>query len=119
VVSHPSVNWQEYFYSIRRECPWSWASWSKDLIDISKWCGEIVPLDHYDARIYVVKLNRRRVKKLAKQLDQGVYEWLWSSPGYGPYATPVACLIQQDRNKLNEIRKKSHDIIRSLSDYAK
>jgi hypothetical protein len=101
------VNWEEYFYNIRQQCPWSWAAWQRNEIDITRWQGTVIELGNYQARIYTVNLNRRRLKKLAKLLDNDIIcEWLWSEPNYGPWATPVSVLIQQDRNKLNQIRKQ-------------
>lgn len=106
--SHQSVDWQKYFESIQRECPWSMIAWIKGKIDIKSWhgCDCILSLGDFRARMYTVKnLNKRQLKKLCKQLDHGDCEWLWSYPGYGPYATPRAVLIQQSRRELNDIRK--------------
>ena len=105
--NHQSVNWLEYFESIRKQCPWSLAAWQQNKIGITKWQGEIIDLGPLEARVYVTKgLNPRRLKKLSRDLDQGTYEWLWSYPGYGKFATPVFCLIQQDRNRLQQLRSK-------------
>jgi hypothetical protein len=106
VVKAADVNWEGYFLKIKQRCPWSWAAWHRGLVDIVKYNKNWKPLGVYQARIHIVKLNKRRLKKLCKQLDQGEYEWLWSEPSYGKYATPVACLIQQDRQQLNDIRKR-------------
>jgi hypothetical protein len=54
----------------------------------------------------VLDLSRRRLKKLAAQRDRGTDEWLWSEPGYGAYGAPVACLIQQNRAELNQLRQQ-------------
>jgi hypothetical protein len=106
VVKAADVDWSEYFLKIKSQCPWSQPAWSKGKIDIARWSGKVVDLGVYSARVYTVKnKNRRRLKKLCKQLDQGVCEWLWSYPGYGAYATPVAVLIQQNRAELDAIRK--------------
>lgn len=101
------VNWQEYFYLIRQQCPWSWAAWQRSEIDIQRWQGKPQELGNYQARIYIVDLTRRRLKKLAEKLDlDPVSEWLWSEPNYGPWATPIPVLIQQDRARLEEIRQE-------------
>ena len=108
VRNHQSVNWSEYFLSITKQCPWSTVAWAKGKIDIKSWQGSdcILSLGDFRARMYTVKnLNKRKLKKLCKQLDHGDCEWLWSYPGYGPYATPCAVLIQQSRQELNDIRK--------------
>ena len=105
VVKAADANWESYFLKIKSQCPWSWTAWQKNNIDIVKWQGKIIDLGSFDARIYLTKsLNPRRLKKLCRDLDQGVYEWLWSYPGYGPFATPMFCLIQQDRARLEQIR---------------
>lgn len=106
VRSRQSVDWNIYFDHIKTQCPWSWAAWQQGKIDIVKYKKTQKPLDGYQARIYIVELSRRRLKKLCKKLDQGDSEWLWSEPGYGPWATPVPCLIQQNRAQLTAIRKK-------------
>lgn len=100
------VNWNAYFDKIKTVCPWSNTAWGKHLIDIKPWKGIVLELEPFHARVYTTDLNRRRLKKLCKTLDHGVYEWLWSEPTYGPYATPVSVLIQQDRQQLNNIRDK-------------
>jgi hypothetical protein len=105
VRNHQSVNWDNYFFKIKEVCPWSLVAWHKGKIDIVQ-TKEILPLGDYRARIYVFDLTRRRLKKLCKQRDQGEYEWLWSHPAYGKNGTPFACLIQQNRQELNQIRSK-------------
>jgi hypothetical protein len=105
--SRQSVDWGSYFLSIQSECPWSLVAWTKGKIDITKWAGKVVDLNDFRARVHVVKnTNKRKLKKIAKQLDEGDCEWLWSYPGYGPYATPVPVLIQQNRSELTMIRSR-------------
>jgi hypothetical protein len=109
-VKAADVNWSEYFEGIRKQCPWSLAAWTKGEITVSKWQGSSQPLGTMQARMYVTPtLNQRRLKKLCKTLDHGADEWLWSYPNYGPYATPVAVLIQQSRARLTELRQKSKE----------
>jgi hypothetical protein len=105
VRNHQSVDWTEYFARIRPVCPWSGAAWRTDQIDIV-YTRTIRPLGAYRARIYVLDLTRRRLKKLAAQRDSGPDEWLWSHPGYGAYGAPVPCLIQQNRAELNQLRQQ-------------
>lgn len=101
-----AVNWEEYFYSIKKQCPWSWAAWQQGEILVRR-LGEPQDLGEYSAIVYVSNLNRRRLKKLCAKLNTSKEcEWLWSHPTYGPYATPLPCLIQQDRRVLDEIRAK-------------
>ena len=100
-----AANWHHYFEKIRTQCPWSWAAWQKGLIDVCEWHGSWHHLEGYEARVYVTNLNRRKLKKLCGKLDESIeYEWLWSEPRYGKWATPVPVLIQQHRAKLEAIR---------------
>jgi len=80
-------------------------AWHKGKVDIVK-TKRILPLGDYRARIYIFNLSKRRLKKLCKLRDQGECEWLWSHPEYGAYATPLPCLIQQNRQELTAIRSK-------------
>ena len=104
--NHQSVDWLEYFNSIKQQCPWSLAAYQKGLLDIVDWTGEVIPLGNMQARMYVLDAKDAEVKKLAKELDTGECEWLYSFPGYGPFATPVKVLIQQDRETLRQLRQK-------------
>ncbi len=104
--SHQNVDWTEYFTRIQRMCPWSYSAWQRGEIDIVT-TPTIRPLGQFQARIYVLDLTRRRLKKLCQQRDLGQDEWLWSEPSHGAYGTPVACLIQQDRARLSSLRAQS------------
>lgn len=105
MAEEKASNWHKYFEHIRKQCPWSWAAWQKGQIEICEWHGHWLHLGEYEARVYVTDLNRRRLKKLCGKLDVSEeYEWLWSEPRYGKYASPVPILIQQYRAKLEEIR---------------
>ena len=107
--NHQSVDWGLYFDKIKRQCPWSTTAWRQGQILIRRQ-GQPQPLGDYSAIVYVSSLNRRRLKKLCAKLNTSVeYEWLWSHPSYGPYATDVPCLIQQNRQVLDEIRAKIRD----------
>jgi hypothetical protein len=85
-------------------CPWSLAAWNQGQIDIVT-TRVIRPLGDFQARIYILDLSKRRLKKLCVLRDHGEDEWLWSHPEYGAYAAPVPCLIQQDRATLTRLRK--------------
>ena len=100
------VDWTEYFQRIKPVCPWSLAAWKKNQIKITPWRGQHEPLGNNQAIVYTFKdINRRRLKKLCKKLNVSYeYEWLWSEPRYGNYASPVPVLIQQDRRKLFDLR---------------
>jgi predicted flavoprotein YhiN len=113
VKNHQSVNWLAYFEGIKTQCPWSLAAYQKDLIDIVEWQPgvAIAGLGAYSARMYIMDHADNIVEAMAKELDtQDVEcEWLFSYPGYGEYATPVAVLIQQNRKQLQELRSKQND----------
>lgn len=104
-----AVDWQEYFYSIRQQCPWSYSAWQRGQILVRR-LGQPQELGDYSAIVYVSNLNRRRLKKLCAKLNTSKeYEWLWSHPSYGKYGTPLPCLIQQNHRVLDEIRAKISD----------
>lgn len=105
VKSRPSVDWGAYFYRIKEQCPWSYAAWQKGQIDVVEWAGEVIPLQDYQARVYTVASNDE-AESLAKELDFGECEWLFSYAEYGDYGTPVPVIIQQDRKKLSSLRSK-------------
>ena len=101
-----TVDWSKYFKHIKPVCPWSTAAWKKGEIKIRNWTGDIEDLGNNQAVVYVCRgYNRRRLKKLCKKVDiSEKYEWLWSEPSHGDYASPVPILIQQDRRKLFDLR---------------
>lgn len=104
-----AVDWEQYFYSIKKQCPWSYVAWQQGQILVRR-LGQPQELGDYQAIVYVSSLNRRRLKKLCDKLNTSEeYEWLWSHPSYGPYATPRPCLIQQNRRVLDEIRARIRD----------
>ena len=107
-VNHPSVDWTEYFKSIRTECPWSYAAWLKDQIDIVFYAAERLPLGNFQARIYVINAPTETVEAIAGSFNASdtESEWLFSYPGYGLWATPVPVLIQQNRNQLQRLREQ-------------
>lgn len=104
------VNWEDYFYSIRCVCPWSWSAWRQGKIDIVNWGTGIVELGKHSARLYIThRHNSRQLKKITDRLNSisTTDEWLWSHPKYKFNSTPVPTLIQQDRQRLNSIRKQN------------
>lgn len=105
-VNHQSVDWDQYFNSIRSECPWALKAWQQGLIDIVTYTGDILPLGQYQARVYVISAPDETIEAISHSLNYGSDEWLFSYPGYGAWATPVGVLIQQDRQRLNQLRKR-------------
>lgn len=104
-VNHQSVDWLGYFRSIRAECPWSLSAYQQGLIDICLYQGQALPLGQYEARIYIIHAPAATVEAICQALNYGQDEWLFSYPGYGPFATPVSVLIQQNRARLQQLRK--------------
>lgn len=106
--SHQSVNWYAYFKSIRQQCPWSYSAYVKGQISIVEYQGVKLPLGNMQARMYIVQAPDSVVQALAEAFDYSDErdEWLYSYPGYGPYATPVSVLIQQDRQQLAKLRSQ-------------
>ena len=105
-VAEEKVDWSAYFDHIKTVCPWAYAAHKKGEIKFTQWSGKVKELENYQAIVYIVpNTNRRRLKKLAKKLDTTIkYEFLWSEPTNGDYASPVHILIQQDRRKLFDAR---------------
>ena len=103
---HQSVDWGSYFKSIRNECPWSYRAWLDHKIEICEYTGQILPLGDLEARVYVINSPESVIESLTAALnyDNVKDEWLYSYPGYGPFATPCSVLIQQNKQKLNELR---------------
>lgn len=100
------IDWGSYFEHIKTVCPWSTIAWKKGQILITDWTGSVLDLEENQAIVYVVHgANRRRLKKLCKSVDTDLrYDWLWSEPSHGPYASPAPVLIQQDSKHLFEAR---------------
>lgn len=105
-ANHLSVDWYTYFKSIRHECPWSTKAYLEGKIDICEYTGDIKPLGDYEARVYVINAPNETVEAICHSLNYGKDEWLFSYPGYGPFAAPVSILIQQDRERLRILREK-------------
>lgn len=104
VRNHQRSKWSEYFASIKNQCPWSYSAWLHGQIDIVDWENSVLALGDYQARVYIVYAENSVVERMAEELDEGEYEWLFSYPGYGEFATPVSVLIQQDRKTLAKLR---------------
>ena len=100
------TDWGEYFNSIKQECPWSYIAWQRGQIEVVDWDGEVKPLGNFQARVYIVDTDNETLEKMSDELDQGEYEWLFSHPGFGPFAAPQKILIQQLRARLTELRSK-------------
>jgi hypothetical protein len=104
--NHQSVDWLNYFESIKTQCPWSLRAYTQGKIDIVIYEGNSQPLGVFHARMYVISAPDATVQAIADMWDRSDpdCEWLYSYPGYGEYATPVSVLIQQDRSTLKNLR---------------
>jgi hypothetical protein len=106
-VAVAEVDWNQYFESIKRVCPWSHVAFKRAAIDLTLWRGVISPLGNWEARLYLApRHNPRQLKKMSDRFnrERPTEEWLWSHPTFGNHSTPVACFIQQDRQRLETIR---------------
>jgi hypothetical protein len=102
--------WLEYFQKIKTQCPWSLRAYLQGQIDFQNWPpqGPIPSLGHYQARIWLCDLTTADLERLCDQLDSQDLEdeWLFSYPSYGQFAAPYTCLIQQNRQRLQDLRLK-------------
>lgn len=100
-------NWHNYFYNIRKVCPWSYSAFCKGKIQIVHWQRQVLELDDLEARVYIYYTKPRLLKKIEQRLndEREHEEWLHSHPQYGVNATPVPVLIQQSRIGLENARK--------------
>jgi len=107
VANANSIDWRSYFFQIRKVCPWSWAAYQKNLIDIVTY-KNYTPLGKYEARVHIYHTNPHTLKKTANHYNYEYEneEWLWSHPQYSTNSTPVPCMIQQDRKRLESIREQ-------------
>lgn len=103
-----NIDWRSYFFAIRKVCPWSWAAHQKGLIDVVDYKQERYPLKKYEARVYIYHTNPHTLKKTANHYNYEHHdeEWLWSHPKFSVNSTPVPCMIQQDRKRLESIRQQ-------------
>ncbi len=99
--------WEDYFYSIRQVCPWSYSAWKRNKIEIVLWTGAVKELRDLEARVYCLDRKPRLLKKIEQRLnnERQSEEWLHSHTSFGINSTPVAVLIQQDRLGLEIARK--------------
>lgn len=98
--------WEDYFYSIRTACPWSYSAWKRNKIEVVLWTGTVFELNGLEARVYCLDRKPRLLKKIEQRLNQQREneEWLHSHPSFGINSTPVSVLIQQDRLGLQTAR---------------
>lgn len=110
--------WRSYFTKIREVCPWSYGYMDKILVweNTSETCmgtvSKLFRATNFESFVFVYKDKspewlESRAELLNK--EQNVCEWLWSHPDADSgqnTSTPVPCLIQQDRQRLTNLREK-------------
>ena len=109
--------WFQYFRSIRHVCPWSYQSYLEGKVKIIPFDRELMELteanwdiEPNDALVYVVDdLTLDEIDDIVAHRNdcQEKCEYLWSHPTYTKGSNnqaPFACIIQQDRAKLMELR---------------
>ena len=106
------VDWLKYYESISEVCPWSLGYYKAgriDHVDLKATVGRQPLNNDLIARVYYsTDWTSSQLEDMADAYNE-LYpeeEWLWSSPSYGGYSTPVPALIQQDRAILEEARNK-------------
>ena len=113
-MADAAVDWTEYFRSIKKVCPWSWAAWQRGEILITTWIPRrfnnrsAIP-SGVQAVVHLADHNPRQLKKMCDRFNRTrpEEEWLWSHPDFGHYSTPVPVFIQQDRFLLESARKNA------------
>tara|TARA_R100001510_G_scaffold50887_1_gene50230 strand:+ start:114 stop:512 length:399 start_codon:yes stop_codon:yes gene_type:complete len=112
------INWLEYFYSIRKVCPYSYQSYLDGTTKITNFDEDILVLNEqnfetlpWEVIVYLLgdDLTLDAIDEYVASLNdcQNTCEYLWSHPTFtkgGNNNTPVPVIIQQDRARLMELR---------------
>lgn len=112
------INWLEYFYSIRKVCPYSYQSYLEGTTKITNFDEDILVLNEqnfetlpWEVIVYLLgdDLTLDAIDEYVASLNdcQNTCEYLWSHPTFtkgGNNNTPVPVIIQQDRARLMELR---------------
>ena len=112
-VAKEDSTWVKYFAKIRNVCPWSYKLMDSILIwENNEKCINTIAVTFratkFEAFVYVLK--DKTAKELSDMCDvlntkHKDSEWLWSHPDEGGDSPHVPCLIQQDRQKLTQLRE--------------
>ena len=114
-----NINWLEYFYSIRKVCPYSYQSYLDGTTKITNFDEDILVLNEqnfetlpWEVIVYLLgdDLTLDAIDEYVASLNdcQNTCEYLWSHPTFtkgGNNNTPVPVIIQQDRARLMELRR--------------
>jgi len=117
-VSVNSIDWNEYFVSIKSVCPWSGAYWRRQKIQVTPWRGSkmVQELGDYVARIHIhTHASGRQLCNLHRTMNiqRPHEEWLYSHPQYKGHSTPVPVLIQQNLEILTKAREQNAHLANS------
>tara|TARA_Y100001937_G_scaffold44400_1_gene62514 strand:- start:1859 stop:2233 length:375 start_codon:yes stop_codon:yes gene_type:complete len=112
-VAREDSTWVKYFARIRKVCPWSYKLMDSILIwdnDESNLNTIAVTFKQSKMEAFVYVMKNKTAKQLSDMCDMlnkkyDHSEWLWSHPDEGGDSTHVPCLIQQDRDKLEQLRE--------------
>ena len=116
-VAKEDKTWAKYFASIRGVCPWSYNLMDKILVIqpnincINTW-STIFKSGTHEAFVYKFpEATASWLENKCEELNkaQEYSEWLWSHPEADSgdnTSTHIPVLIQQDREKLTELRNK-------------
>lgn len=111
-VSVNSIDWSEYFASIKSVCPWSRMYWRRQKIQVVPWRGSkmVQELGDHVARIHIhIHASGRQLCNIHHRMNdtRPHEEWLYSHPQYKGFSTPVPVLIQQNLEVLTKARKQN------------
>jgi len=116
-VAKEDKTWVEYFTKIRKVCPWSYNSMDKILVwesphNCFNTIRKLYSSTKFEAFVYTFpEKSAEWLESQCVLLNDSALceEWLWSHPdadsGDGN-STHIGCLIQQDKQKLSELREK-------------
>jgi len=116
----PEVNWDQYFQSIAKVCPWSLESYNQGRIDFVPytWSGlnardvswPRLTRAEFDAVVYLAAPDDpMELDLICEQMESSPHcIYFWSHPDYtkgGYNQSPEPIIIQQDRPNLLKVRK--------------
>lgn len=112
------VDWEQYFLSIKKLCPWSLKFWMEDkILHITvgdeptelTWCA-CFDSTEYEAMLFeyphetTIDMLMCVVEKIEEK-HKGLIAF-WSHPDEKQNNTPKPCVIVQDRSTLTDLRKQ-------------
>ena len=119
-MNNLDINWEKYFESIKKVCPWSLESYKKGRIDFLpyNYHGMLLRDTHwldstqadFDAVVWVGAPNDPEIlDEICEAYANSKHcVYFWSHPNYtkgGNNQTPIPIIIQQDKQSLMKARK--------------